>query len=183
MIENLSETELVTELIRGNRLIMGKLYQFCHKKAFNICYRYANNKEDAEDYTHEGFLRVFNKIKTFKVTNHLEAWIYTIIKNNAITMAKNDFKKYKNDLPYEDYDFVDITETEHDHWLENVSTEKVVEYLDKLPKGASQILKMYAIEGLKHREISQILGITEGTSKSQLNKGRTRLIELIKKDL
>lgn len=140
-----------------------------------VCYRYAKNREDAEDMLQEGFIKVFSQIHQFKAEGSFEGWIRTIVVHTCI----NHLKKNKK--------FSESVSLVHAHGLKvqgyNIpsilAAKQVVECIRLLPLGYRTVLNLYAIEGYSHKEIGNILDIEESTSRSQYTRARALLEEIL----
>lgn len=135
-----------------------------------VCRQYVKDLHHAEDLLLQGFLKVFTSIHKFKHEGSFEGWVRRIMVNTCISYLR---KKNVIDLSDEDYVFNDAA-TES---LENTSVEDIQKLIDLLPEGYKMVFNLYAIEGFKHSEIAEKLGISESTSKSQLFKARKQLQE------
>lgn len=159
---------LIEESKQGNRKAQFSLYNLYSKAMFNLAYRIMNNREDAEDILQESFVDCFRNIDSFRFESTFGAWLKKIVINRCI----NQLKKKKIDLtlcedvPTNLYDEDD--ETTYD-------TSKIYKGIEKLPDGYRTILTLYLLEGYDHSEISQILRITESTSKSQYSRAKEKL--------
>ena len=152
-------------------------------KMLGICARYCPNIEDAKDALHEGFIKIFGQIDRFQAQSRLETWITRIMINTSIDHFKKSIK-YKgfneeDPMPEEsqEADFVHLDEKD------GPSMEALNEIIQQLPDGYRMVFNLYAIEGYSHKEISEELSISEGTSKSQLARARKLLKELLKDQL
>jgi RNA polymerase sigma-70 factor (ECF subfamily) len=147
------------------------LYDRYGPKMMGVCLRYARNREEAEEILHEGFLRVFTYISTFKGTGSFEGWIRKIMVNCALLRYRN-----KSQLPpvirlaQFNYEVVDETDI-----LSNLDAKELLSLVQTLPAGYRLVFNLYVFEGYKHREIAEALGISEGTSKSNLSDARSFL--------
>lgn len=179
-----SEAEHIKGIQNGDRSVMQEVYEMFRKKMFGICLRYSNNKEEAADYLHDGFLKVFTEFSKFKTGAPLEAWIATVIRNNTINQVRKKIRLVEKAFEDENYGILDddIDETEQGQWMQRITPEEVMEYMNFLPVKYRLILNMYAIDGMTHAEIAAQTGMSEGTSKSQLSRARVKLIELIRND-
>ena len=153
------------------------LYNRFGPRMLGVCYRYARNREDAEDMLQEGFIKVYSQIHQYKGSGALEGWIRKIVVHTCINSLKKN-KKFS--------DSVDLIHASSIHISENtipsmLQAKQVVECIRLLPIGYRTVLNLYAIEGFKHREIADMLGINEGTSKSQLSHARKILQEQVNK--
>ncbi len=135
-----------------------------------VCRQYVKDMHHAEELMLTGFLKVFTKLDSFKHQGSFEGWVRRIMVNTCISYLRK-----KNKLQLTDEDFVfnnNATES-----LENTSVEDIQKLIDLLPDGYKMVFNLYAIEGFKHSGIAKELGITVGTSKSQLSKARKWLQE------
>ena len=184
------EAENIEGIQRGDRSVMEKVYEMYRRKMYGICYRYTNSKEEAADYLHDGFLKVFTEFGKFNPAAPLEAWIATVIRNNTINQIRK--KMRTSETNFEDDTYVntaeevsseDIDDNEQDQWMKRISSEEVLYYMSLLPQKYNLILNMFAIDGMTHHEIAVHTGMSEGTSKSQLSRARVKLIQMIRIDL
>jgi len=159
----------------GNPRAQYQLYQLYSKAMYNICYRMMNNREEAEDMLQESFSEAFLRLGTFRYESAFGAWLKRITVNKCI----NALKKRKAELvPVEELPDHQSLENE-DKDIHGLSVEKVREALEKLPEGYRVIFSLYLLEGYDHTEISQIMGISEATSKSQYSRARQRIKEIL----
>jgi RNA polymerase sigma-70 factor (ECF subfamily) len=136
-----------------------------------------NNREEAEDQLQESFTEAFFRLEGFRFESAFGAWLKRITVNKCI----NALKKRKADLvPVTD--LPDKPADEEDNNVSGLTVEHVRKALDKLPEGYRVIFSLYLLEGYDHVEISQIMGISEETSKSQYSRARQRMKEIIKHD-
>jgi RNA polymerase sigma-70 factor (ECF subfamily) len=144
---------------------------------YNLCYRMMNNREEAEDQLQESFTEAFLRLDSFRFESAFGAWMKRITVNKCI----NALKKRKADL----VPVIDLPEKpaeEEDTGVIGLTVEHVRQALEKLPEGYRVIFSLYLLEGYDHVEISQIMGISEETSKSQYSRARQRIKEIIKHD-
>lgn len=160
----------------NNREAQEQLYRSHSAKMLSICRMYIKDIHHAEEVMLSGFLKVFTHIGKFKNEGSFEGWMRKIMIRESISFLRSSKKM----------DFSEEIQEKDGGNLNNIQTEIDVEYIqrliDELPEGYKVVFVMYAIEGYKHREIAEILNITEGTSKSQLFKARTMLQEKIKNE-
>lgn len=157
-----------------------ELYNRFSPRMLGVCYRYARNKEDAEDMLQEGFIKVYSQIHQFNGTGALEGWIRKIIVHTCINILKKN-KKFSESL---DLIYASGVEVADNHIPSMLQAKQVVECIRLLPIGYRTVLNLYAIEGFSHKEISSILEIEESTSRSQYTRARSLLEEiLIKKKI
>ncbi len=155
------------------------LYQRLAPKMLAVCYRYCNDRDDAKDIMHEAFVKVFMNIGKFKFNSTLETWITRIMINTSI-----DFFKKKTKVSQLFDTIKDVEEYDVEHEIDDpgpeVNEEVLLQLVDELPKGSKLVFNLYAIEGYGHKDIAQMLGISEGTSKSQLSRARDLLKKALK---
>lgn len=143
---------------------------------YYVCLRYLGNADDARDIMHDAFVKVFASIAKFRAEASIETWISRIMANTSISQIRKEAKKNF----VKDIDDVQVADTEDttgvfDVEKADVTADEVLELIQKLPTGYRVVLSMYALDGFTHKEIADKLGISEGTSKSQLAKARKML--------
>lgn len=144
---------------------------------FGVCLRYANCRADAEDMLQDAFMRVLKNLDKFENTGPLGAWIRRVTVNSCLNIIRT---RRKDTTSFEDLPpSLDITS--HDEG-ESLEAKDLMRYVQELPEGYRTVFNLYAIEGYKHAEIGEMLGISENTSKSQLAKARKALQEKILKE-
>ncbi len=163
---------LIEECRKGSRKAQFSLYDKYSKAMYNLAFRILNNREDTEDILQEAFVECFRNIKSFRFESTFGAWLKKIVVNKCI----NHIKKRKIDLEY--YETLPVTIYEEEENVE-YQTEKLFRGIEKLPDGYRIILTLYLLEGYDHTEISQILGISESTSKSQYSRAKEKLRTLL----
>jgi len=172
----ISEEELVTGCVADERQAQEMLYRRYADKMYNICLTYADNEDDACDLLQEGFIRVFRNLHRFRFESALEWWIRKIMVNAAIETYR---KKRREKEVFADYQWSSQPVVEE--VLGKINAGEVIQLVNQLPSKAAMVLKLYAIEGYKHKEIAKLMGVTVGTTKSQLNRARFLLKEEISK--
>ncbi|MGB4839186.1 MAG: sigma-70 family RNA polymerase sigma factor [Saprospiraceae bacterium] len=171
----LAEDKLMIEgCIAGKRDAQYQLYKKYCKAMFNICLRMVNDVNEAEDVLQNAFVDVFSKLKMFRYESTPGAWIKRIVVNNCI----NHIRSKKMNLVASE-NIPELAEENHDNEIQlNVSLIKNA--IQKLPEGYRTIFCLYSMEGYDHSEISEILKISESTSKSQYSRARAKLYEILK---
>jgi RNA polymerase sigma factor (sigma-70 family) len=163
---------LIEECKKGNSDAQFRLYKQYSKAMFNLALRMANNREDAEDILQETFVDCFRNLGSFRFESTFGAWLKSILINRCI----NYLRKKRVELVY----YEELPETLNDDEPEpEYNTEKIFTGIELLPYGYRVILTLYLLEGYDHSEISQIMGITESTSKSQYARAKIKLRKLI----
>ena len=165
---------IIEECRKGNSRAQFILYNQYSKAMYNLAYRILNNREDTEDILQDVFVECFRNIDSFRFESTFGAWLKKITINKCI----NQIKKKKIDLTLCDT-LPSVTYEEEDEVL--YDTEKIFKTIETLPDGYRIILTLYLLEGYDHSEISQILGISESTSKSQYSRAKEKLRNLLSK--
>ena len=143
---------------------------------FNVGYRITRSEEEAEDVLQEAFINAFRNLDSYRGDATFGAWLKRIVINKAI----NAVNKRKHETIPDDEKW-DVAEEEAlPEYREDLTVERVKESIEKLPDGYRTVLSLYLLEGYDHQEIGEIMGITESTSKSQLNRAKSKLKELLK---
>lgn len=168
--------QIITKAKKGNSKAQKQLYELYVKAMFNLCYRMMNNVAEAEDVLQEAFCEAFRRLDSFRFESTFGAWIKRIVINKCI----NELKRKKIELEYGDQ--VYQVEISNDEQLEDntFQIEKIKRAMGLLPDGYRVVFSLYLLEGYDHQEISEILGISVSTSKSQLARAKKKLIEIIK---
>jgi len=143
---------------------------------YNVGYRIVNNSEEAEDVLQDAFISAFNNLERYRGDSTFGAWLKRIVINKAINYLN---KKKPERMPEDDR--WDVREEEVVDELEGFpfTVEKVRAAIEALPDGYRSVISLYLVEGYDHGEIAEILGITESTSKSQFNRAKKKLKELL----
>lgn len=147
--------------------------KYWDKMFLNVCIKYTKDRNKAEDYCQNGFIKVYNKLHTYSEPGSLEGWISRIIRNNIIDEIRKE-REFTLLPSYSEY-----LSTPDEEYEEQYNIEMVYNILDKLPKSAKQAFDMYYMDGLKHEQIAKKLGITESTSRTNLMKARNKIRELL----
>lgn len=169
-----TEEELIHACIERQTWAQQRIYEDNYRLMMAVCLRYSNNSEDAFDILHDGFLKVFLNIKTYEPGTLLTAWIRRIMVNTAIDYYRKESRRITSNL-----DEAKTIAYSRSGPLESIAAEEVMKAVQKLPNIYRSVFNMFVIEGYSHREISEHLGITESTSRSNLVKARTKLKELL----
>ncbi len=169
--------EIIELCKEGDSTAQFHLYRLYAKAMYNICLRMLNNKEEAEDLLQDSFCDAFTKLGTFRYESSFGAWLKRIVINKCI----NVIKRKKVELVYKDQDVEAAgMDQEVDYDSIRFDVQKIHDAMEQLPEGYRIIFSLYALEGYDHREISQILNISESTSKSQYLRAKQKLREILK---
>jgi RNA polymerase sigma-70 factor (ECF subfamily) len=166
---------LIEECRKGSSKAQFRLYKQYSKAMYNLAYRMMNNREDAEDVLQEAFLDCFRNIGSYRFESTFGAWLKSIMINKCI----NQLRKKKADLILYETVPADITEEEPEIQYD---TTKIFRAIEQLPDGYRIILTLYLLEGYDHREIAQIMEISESTSKTQYLRAKEKLRSILKKN-
>jgi RNA polymerase sigma-70 factor (ECF subfamily) len=167
--------ELIERCRQGDREAHYRLYKLYSKAMFNVGYRITGNEEDAEDVLQEAFVSAFKNLHHYRADASFGAWLKRIVINKAI----NVLKKHKWEVMPENKEIDVAAEEEPQEYLSDLSVERVRNAIQQLPDGYRSVLSLYLLEGYDHQEIGEIMGISESTSKSQLNRAKNKLKELL----
>ncbi|MES1160779.1 MAG: sigma-70 family RNA polymerase sigma factor [Bacteroidota bacterium] len=176
----MTEEAILQGCLKNEAAAQRELYNRYSPKMLAVCYRFAHNREDAEDMLQEGFIKVFSQMHTFLNKGAFEGWIRRIIVHTCI----NNLKKNKR--------FNESLDIVHAHGIQVreesvpsiVQAKQIVECIRILPIGYRTVLNLYAIEGYSHKEIADMLDIEESTSRSQYTRAKQMLEDiLIKKKI
>ncbi len=168
------EKEVIELAVENNRHAQHKIYSKFSPKMLSVCRQYIKDLHQAEDIMITAFMKVFTNLKNFKHEGSFEGWIRRIMINECISYIRVQKKvKFIEDENYFEESFNNIES--------QFSVEDIQFLIDNLPDGYKMVFNLYAIEGYKHQEISEMLGINEGTSKSQLSHARKMLQNNISK--
>lgn len=169
---NQEEKEIIRLAIENNRFAQQKIYTKFSSKMLSVCRQYIKDIHQAEDIMITAFMKVFTNLKNFEQKGSFEGWIRRIMVNECISHIRGQKKVcFLEEEKYSEDSFNDIES--------QFSVEDIQFLIDNLPDGYRMIFNLYAIEGYKHQEIACMLGINEGTSKSQLSHARKMLKEQI----
>jgi RNA polymerase sigma factor (sigma-70 family) len=169
--------QVVKNCLRGDGAAQKQLYEHFAGAMLGVCYRYTKSLVDAEDVLQEGFIMVFRNLHQFSFSGELGGWIRRIMVNTAINYLKKH-SRYQADLLFTDGALHPVSDDDPEVIL---STKELAELIRQLPPGYQTIFNLHAVEGYSHVEIGKILGIKEGTSRSQYARARSLLISWIKK--
>jgi len=171
------EKNFITACINKERWAQRKLYEEHYPKMMGVCLRYSNNREDALDILHDGFIKVFNNISKYQPGTSMSAWIRRIMVNTSIDFYRKMVRRRTEDIETA----YDLSGKEADA-ISQCSEKEILKAVQGLSPAYRAVFNLYVIEGFSHREIAEQLGITESTSRSNLVKARLKLKEAIAKN-
>jgi len=175
--------EIVEGCLRQERRSQEAFFKHFYGKMMAVCLRYISDRDTAQEVLQEGFIKVFDKLEIFDFKGSLDGWIRRIIANTAIdAIRKNKRNPFLSD---QDNDFkqesVNELEEKEKFQLTEIKAEFALEAISKLSPAYRTVFNLYVIEDYSHKEIAEILGISEGTSKSNLAKAKMNLQRMLNK--
>ena len=166
----MTEKQLIDGCLREEAAFQQALFRRYAATMLGVCRRYARHDMEAEDLLQDAFIRVFNKMHTYRGHGSLEGWIRRLVVNVAIrNYRKLSFQREAIGLP--DYERAGADPTV----LDRLSAEEIHAEIARLPEGYRLVFNLAVVEGYSHREIAELLNCTESTSRSQLRKARLAL--------
>lgn len=166
----MTESELISGCQNGDSKAQKFLYERFASPMFGVCLRYLKNEMDAEEALLNGFMKIYQNISRFEAKGSFEGWVRRIMVNEALAFLR---KKEPLHLAIDDGGYTQIAVIGGAD--QDLAEEELLGLLRTLPAGYRAVFNLYAIEGYSHKEIADMLDITEGTSKSQLSKARAML--------
>ena len=175
----LTDDEIIEGCLQSDRKMQKALYDKYASRMYAVCLRYAKDRDDASDILQDGFLKIFTKIEQFSREHSFEGWMRRVMTNTAITHYYQN-KKFNdqqnieeiNETTIKNFDFKDA----------DFSNEELMNVIQSIPDTYRIVFNMFAIEGYKHREISEMLNADVSTIKTQYHRAR-RLIQIKLKEL
>jgi RNA polymerase sigma factor (sigma-70 family) len=169
--------KLVKDCLKAKPAAQRQLYELFAETMLGVCYRYTKSLKDAEDVMQEGFVKVFLNLKQYRKEGELGAWIRRIMVTTALNFLKRN-QKYRDQMFFpQEYLHPLVT----DDPAVRLDAKELADLIRQLPQGYQAIFNLHAIEGYSHVEIGEMLGITDGTSRSQYARARGLLISWIEK--
>jgi RNA polymerase sigma-70 factor (ECF subfamily) len=171
----LTEKEILDRCLKNDPLAQELLFRRFGPKMYGICLRYVRNKAEASDILQEGFIKVFSKLDNFRGDGSFEGWVQRIFVNTAINHYRSNLHYENDQIEPGDIDFVE------NEALGKLHTEELLILINELPDGYRMVFNLYEIEGFDHKEIAEMMGINETTSRSQLLRAKKSLQEKLRK--
>jgi RNA polymerase sigma-70 factor (ECF subfamily) len=170
--------QVIQNCIRGQKTAQNELYRYFAPAMFMVCQRYANNREDAEDILQEGFIKIFLNLAQYRFNGSFEGWMRKIIVNCALQKYRSQTHLHVITVGehHENSSFVDEQITTQ------LEVKELLSLVQQLPTACRVVFNLYVFEGMKHKEIAVNLGISEGTSKSNLFDARQQLQKAVLKN-
>ena len=172
--------DLISDCKNGSRSAQNKLYKQYFNLLMGVCYRYAKDEDEAASFLNNGFLKILTNLEKYKIEVPFEAWIRRIMINSIIDTYRRNKKhrEHISHMEFQDFQSFDglIAYNEADRQLD---ADRILEMIKELPNISQRVFNLSVIDGYNHREISEKLGIAEGTSKWHLSNARKILREKI----
>ena len=163
----MEEKKLIQACIREEQQAQKLLYDLYSPKMYYVCLRYARHELEAQDMLQDGFVKVFDKIASFKHNGSFEGWIRRIIVNTSLNHCrKRSFKQEQ--IGIEDFQDKVVSSKA----ISKIEEKELLALIQQMPQGYNNLFNLYVIEGYSHKEIAEMLDITESTSRSQLANAR-----------
>jgi len=164
--------KLIEDCKKQDRKAQERLYHNYSGKFFTLCLKYSSNYEQAKDNLQDGFIKIFENIGQYKGKGSFEGWMTRVIINTSL-------KGYHNRTIFLTIKEEEIANPDIEIELEDLSVDFLIQIIQELPERYRLVFNLYAMEGFSHKEIAQMLKISEGTSKSNLSRARLKLKERI----
>lgn len=166
--------DFIDKIKKGNRIAQRAFYESCSAKMYGVCLRYVSNPDIAKDVLHDGFVKVFTSIKSFRSEGSFEGWVRRIIVNTALEYLRQRKDYLEVDLDYAKGNVIDGMNDGYD-------LNFFLEIVAELPQQYRTVFNLYAIDDCSHSEIAEMLNISESTSKSNYSRARAILREKLEK--
>lgn len=173
-----SESDIINGCKEGNRRMQEEMYRRFSPRMYAVCLRYAGNAEEAEDILQEGFIKIFKKLDSFRGDGSFEGWVRRVFVNTAIEHFRR--KRYLQPVTEREENTIEGKSLSA---LDGLAEKDILALIKELSPGYRTVFNMYVVEGYTHKEIGDMLGISEGTSKSQLSRAKVILQDMVRKYL
>ena len=172
---NITEADLIQGCIAQDRRMQEEMYRRFSPKMYGVCLRYAGNADDAQDVLQEGFIKIFRKLDSFRREGSFEGWVRRVFVNTAIEHFRR--KHYMQPVTEREENSIEGKTLTA---LDDMGEKDILKLVQQLSPGYRTVFNLYVVEGFAHREIAEMLNITEGTSKSQLSRAKVILQDMIR---
>ncbi|MFN6944972.1 MAG: RNA polymerase sigma factor [Cytophagaceae bacterium] len=171
------EESVIQKAVKGDIQAYKKIFDFYMPRMRPLCLRYVRTDFEADDILQESFIKIFKNLKQFQFKGSFEGWIKRIVINTALTYYKKNFTLFVIDNVEE----IDESDIEQDTVgeIEDTDTSDLLKIIDELPPGYKLVFNLYVMEDYSHKEIADMLGISEGSSRSQYSKAKKMIIKLL----
>ena len=171
----MTDEQIIKGCVENNPIAQQFLYDKFSRKMMGVCVRYCDSQEEGEDVLQNGFIHIFENITSYKGAGSLEGWIRKVIVNTALSHIRRN-KKLKYNVDLESVEYLVASPIQSS---DNLAAKELLQIIQTLPTGFRTVFNLYAIEGYSHKEIGDMLGISEGTSKSQYSRAKIHLQKML----
>ncbi len=178
-----ADSDLLARCRKNDRKAHNELYRQCFGYLLAICRRYCNNKEDAESLLNQGFLKIITHLDKYKEDVPFGSWIGRIMVNTIIDEFRRDKKRRENMSGLEIDEIQSMSNIDFNEAEQNLDAEALERLIQQLPETSKKVFNLYAIDGYTHKEIGEMLNISDGTSKWHVSYARKSLQEMLKKTM
>jgi len=172
----MDEKKLIQACIKEDKSAQKALYDLFSAKMYFVCLRYARHEAEAQDILQDAFIKVFDKLDSYRFSGSFEGWVRRIMVNTALHYCRKSTYKYEN-IGIEDYQ----DKVVNSKAISRLSEQELLGIIQQLPDGYRMVFNLYIIEGYSHKEIAEMLSISENTSRSQLAKARKWMQNVLEK--
>lgn len=171
------ERKLIADCVSNNAKAQRAFYERYYKKLYVVALRYSKTTFEAEDILQESFIKIFQNIKDFAFESSLDYWVKRVVINTALKQNRKKLEKMQMEDVNEMYD-----EPTEEVTLAKYNFQELLKMIQQLSTGYQMVFNLYAIEGYKHNEIAEMLGISEGTSKSQYARAKVLIQKMLERE-
>jgi RNA polymerase sigma-70 factor, ECF subfamily len=176
--------ELIAGCLKNDRRCQQRIYEQFYGKMLSVCMRYTKDLDQGKELVQEGFIKLFGNLHKYKNDGSFEGWVRRIFTNNAIDSFRR--KKHQDLVPDDDHQVLNLADEKDEHAFldkeeETIQPKHVIEAMQQLSPAYQMVFNLYVMESYSHQEIADELGISVGTSKSNLAKARMNMKKLLKK--
>lgn len=172
------KADLIKDCIKGNRKSQNELYKLTYHYLMSICIRYTHNSDRAKETLNIGFFKILKYLGTYRTEEPFKPWIRKVMINTLIREYKKEKANNLNLVYVEDY-YDSEKYSELNYYMDKINSAQIYAFIALLPMASRQVFNLFFIDGYKHREIAEMMSISEGTSKWHLNSAREKLKEMI----
>lgn len=173
----MSNEQLIEACLNGDARAQKMLFQNFGPKLYAVCLRYSKSEEEAQDMLQDGFVKIFEKLLSYKGEGSFEGWMRRIMVNTCLDEIRRT-KKFQSNVDVEDFSY---SLTDNETVLDDLAAKDLLKILQRIPMGYRTVFNLYVIEGYSHKEIADELEITVSTSKSQFSRAKAMLREILSK--
>ena len=171
----MADEEIIRSCISGDARAQKHLFEKYSRRLMGLCLRYAGDREEAEDMLQEGWIKIFKNLHSFRFEGSAEGWMKRVIVNTCLENLRRN-KKMNNHVDIEMADEIKYSDVNASDAL---SAKELLRIIHRLPSGYRTVFNLFAVEGYSHKEIGEMLGINESTSKSQYSRARMHLQKML----